>query len=112
MRNLKVHVIGPKVELEITGIDASEHEEEIRSTIDSLQLLFLDVLETNLTWKGLSRSAKDDRLVSHLTLGMATQAYIVIAAEKSKRHQSVLIGAETLAHNGFPEFDGHKYLND
>jgi hypothetical protein len=105
-------VRGSIVELEFTGIDAKAAEAELLDVFDSLRLLILDLLETNLSWANLSEDKKNEKLVAHLALQMATQAHIVFAAEHSKKHLLLLQGKKTIVDCGFPEFDGHDYLDD
>jgi hypothetical protein len=112
VHNFEARVRGSIVELEFTGIEAKGAEEELLDVFDSLRLLILDLLETNLSWANLSEDKKNEKLVAHLALQMATQAHIVVAAERSKNHLLLLQGKKTIAACGFPEFDSHDYLDD
>jgi hypothetical protein len=112
VHDFQASVRGSIVELKFAGIDAIRAEAELLAVFDSLRLLILDLLETNLSWANLTEEEKSENLLAHLTLQMATQAHIVVAAERSRNHLLLLQGKKTLSACGFPEFDGHDYLDD
>jgi hypothetical protein len=112
VRDFEASVRGSIVELKFAGNDTKRAEAELLAVFDSLRLLILTLLETNLGWANLTEEEKNEKLIAHLTLQMATQAQIVVAAERSKNHLLLLQGKKTLSACGFPEFDGHDYLDD
>jgi hypothetical protein len=110
--DFEASVTGSIVELKFVGIDDKGAEAELLDVFNSVRLLILDLLEANLSWTNLTEDKKNENLLAHLTLQMATQASIVVAAERARNHLLLLQGRKTLTACGFPEFDGHDYLDD